>query len=90
MTAAPLPDGFVEPGLIERVAHAIDEADCGYSINLTRLVDGEATYTAVVGGKTREFDCHEDASEWVGTFRRKAKALAAIIAYRKDASHDHS
>lgn len=66
---------------VEAAADAIDTADCGFAIELTRLVDGVRTYSArIYGGPSAEFDDHSDASEWVQTFRRKAKAEAAIRA----------
>ena len=64
--------------MIEAVGLAIDGADVGYSISLTRLVDGVSTYTATCNGQTREFEEHYEASEWVSRFKLEAKARAAI------------
>lgn len=70
---------------VKRVARAIDEASVGHSINLTRMVDGEAEYTAVVGDQEpRIFPSYSDASDYVETFRRHARARAALAAIRGD------
>ncbi|MGH6754919.1 MAG: hypothetical protein ACREDP_22400 [Bradyrhizobium sp.] len=70
--------------LIEQVARAIRDADIGYSIQLTRLVDGVHTYATVVNGQpAMEFDCYEDASEHARGQRETAKARAAIAVMRE-------
>jgi hypothetical protein len=65
---------------VERVAQAIENADVGFSVRLTRLVDDVSEYTANFGSETRIFDCYDDASEWVNALRSRAKARAAIAA----------
>lgn len=65
--------------LLERTARAIDEAYLGYSIRLTKLVDEEAEYTAIIEGESpRIFPDHAEASEWVEGFRKNARARAAL------------
>ena len=64
--------------LVEAVAEAIDCADVGYTIKLTRLLDNETTYRAVCDGMSCEFESHEEAALWVNEYRLKAKAHAAL------------
>lgn len=68
--------------MVERVARAIDEADVGYSINLTRLVDGVSTYTLRYHGLSDllEFGSYDEASEHVRAARDERRARAAIEA----------
>ncbi|MDW9528089.1 hypothetical protein RWE87_05010 [Sinorhizobium meliloti] len=68
--------------MVERVARAIDEAEVGYSINLTRLVDGVSTYTLRYQGVSDplEFSSYDEASEHVRTTRNERRARAAIEA----------
>ncbi|MQX90295.1 hypothetical protein [Sinorhizobium meliloti] len=68
--------------MVERVARAIDEADVGYSINLTRLVDGVSTYTLRYHGVSDllEFGSYDEASEHVRATRDERRARAAIEA----------
>jgi hypothetical protein len=74
----------VTPELIDRVAAAIAEADArvGYRCTLTRLVDGEATYTLIMGGgaKPLEFPGHDEAMDHVDACRARARAEAVIAA----------
>ncbi|MDX0897400.1 hypothetical protein GOD90_10385 [Sinorhizobium medicae] len=71
--------------MIERVATAIDEADVGYHINLTKLVDGVSTYTLRYHGvpDTLEFDSYDGASEHVSLTRNERRARAVIEAMRE-------
>ncbi|WP_457659616.1 hypothetical protein [Sinorhizobium medicae] len=71
--------------MIERVATAIDEADVGYHINLTKLVDGVSTYTLRYHGVSDplEFDSYDGASEHVHLTRNERRARAAIEAMRE-------
>jgi hypothetical protein len=72
--------------VVERVADAIEAASVGYSITLTKLVDGEAEYTATVDGQPPKiFPGHEEASEYVDGFRRTMKARAALAAMQQQA-----
>jgi len=64
---------------LDQLAEAIDAASVGYTIRLTKLVDGEAEYTATVDGEApRTFPDRSEASEYVDTFRRLAKARAIL------------
>lgn len=66
---------------VERVARAIDKAELGYSIRLTRLVDDESSYTLTYdGAEPMEFESHHSASEYVSAHRRERNARAAIAA----------
>ena len=70
--------------MVERVARAIREADIGYSIRLTRLVDDEATYTLTrPGHEPMEFASHDEALEHVSALRDAERARAAIEAMRE-------
>jgi hypothetical protein len=68
--------------MIEAVAQAVEDAEIGYSINLTRLVDGESTYTLRYqdGTPTLEFGSYDEASEHVGETRGERRARAVISA----------
>ena len=82
-----LDDSTAQPdAAVERVADAIEAASVGYSITLTKLVDGEAEYTATVDGQPPKiFPGHEEASEYVDGFRRTMKARAALAAMQQQA-----
>ena len=67
----------------EAVARAIDAADVGFSMELTRLVDGVATYTFTV--KTdpptvRDFEDRDEGYAWIHDLKSHARARAAIAA----------
>lgn len=65
--------------LIEKVAKAIDDADVGYSINLTSLIDGVSEYTLTYAdAEPMKFEEYWQASEHVAERRYREKALAAI------------
>lgn len=51
---------MVDPNMIERVAAALEGAETGHSMSLTRLVDGVHTYTLTMDGKVEEFVDDED------------------------------
>jgi len=58
------------------------DEDFGYSIRLTRLVDGEATYTLrLPGAEPMEFESNEDANEYVSAERNKRRADAVLLAF---------
>lgn len=67
---------------IERVAAAIESAEVGYSLRLTRLVDDESTYTLTYGDGTPPltFDDIDDGYRHVRDRKRKAQATAVIAA----------
>lgn len=70
-----------EPALLS-AAEAMRDAEIGYSINLTRLVDGVAEHTATLpDGSTHIFPTSAAASEFVERERNLAKAKAAVEAY---------
>jgi len=64
----------------EAIVKAIDEADPGHSIALTRLVDGEATYSARVGGQCAEFPDMDEAREWVRQVKASLQSEAILTA----------
>ena len=68
--------------LIAKVAEAIESAEVGYSLNLTRLVDGEHTYTLTYsdGAGPFEFSDINDGYEHIRNRKRKAQAEAVIAA----------
>lgn len=69
--------------LIEEVAKAIEDAEIGYSLNLTRLVDNESTYvlTYTDGSEPLEFSDTDAAYEHIANKRAtsRAKAAASVI-----------
>lgn len=83
---------------LEEVAVAIEDAQIGYSIRLTRLVDGVSTYECRIDGLdgVLEFKSHGEALDFVTARRREVQARAAIEAMREptqvmiDAMDDHA
>lgn len=72
----------------EAVAKAIGDADAafGYSCNLTRLVDGIATYTLTMAGyEPAEFDSIDDAHLVIAERRNAARADAIPSTLSADA-----
>jgi hypothetical protein len=65
--------------LIEAAAKAIEDAEFGYSLNLTRLVDNESTYvlTYTDGSEPLEFSDIDEAYEHIAYKRETARARAA-------------
>lgn len=74
--------------MVERVARAIEDADIGYSIRLTRLVDGIATYTLTDSDREGEleFPSHGEALEYITRKKIERKARAAIEAMMEPTS----
>ncbi|MFZ5737101.1 MAG: hypothetical protein ACOY6K_09495 [Pseudomonadota bacterium] len=71
---------MVPEPLIEQVAQAIESAEVGYKLNLTRLVDGEHTYELIYSDGVRaEFDNTDDAYVHIARTKR-TKAARAVIA----------
>lgn len=66
--------------LIQRVADAIDKAEVGYSLRLTRLLDGESTYTLTYndGSEPIEFSDIDDGYAHIRARLHRARAEAAI------------
>jgi len=64
----------------EAVVQAMEDADCGLHLELTRLVDGVATYTVKLGDETAEFECTDDAYTWVHEVKAKRKSAAILAA----------
>lgn len=60
----------------------MEEAEIGYSIRLTKLLDGVSTYTLNHDGLDGylEFESYGDASDYIHEFIRRHKASAAIAA----------
>jgi hypothetical protein len=71
---------MIDETLIEKVGNAIEDADLGYSLKLTRLVDGEETYTLKIDGlaESFEFDDIHDGYAKIREMKFQLKAEAAI------------
>lgn len=68
---------------LDAIAHAIETAEFGWRIELTRLVDGEHTFTLTLGdGRILEFSSHDDAYAYVAAERRLVQARAVLSAIR--------
>lgn len=82
LAALSTPAPSIDAEAVERVARAIDDATVGYSINLTKLVDGVSEYTLTYphSGETLTFTSYSDANEHVANRAYIAKAEAAIAA----------
>jgi len=68
---------------IEAVARALREAEVGYHLSLTRLVDGVSTYTLTYndGSPFIEFDNMDDGYAHISAKRSEAQSKAVITAY---------
>lgn len=68
--------------MVEAAAKAMDDAEFGFSLNLTRLVDGVSTYTLTYsdGSPTLEFEDTDEAYEHVAQRKRLIQARAALAA----------
>jgi uncharacterized sporulation protein YeaH/YhbH (DUF444 family) len=72
-----------EKSKLEQVAQAIEAAEVGFKLNLTRLVDEVHTYELTYStGERFEFDNTDDAYEHIGQTKRMRAARAAIEALR--------
>jgi hypothetical protein len=69
----------------ERVAAALERAEIGYSLKLTRLVDGVSTYTLTYDDGTPpiEFGDNSDAYAHIAAKKRLRAATLAIEAMRE-------
>lgn len=66
---------------IQAVADALEKAQLGYKLELTRLVDGESTYTLTYSdGMVLTFDDQDEGYEHIRRRRRETQARAAIEA----------
>lgn len=73
--------------MIERLADAIDNAEMGYSLRLTSLIDGVSTYTLTYSdGEVYLFEYADDAHEHIQQRRRKMQATAVLKALREPTS----
>lgn len=72
-----------DASVIEAVADALESTDVGYSMRLTRMVDGVHTYELDYGnGEPKlEFASTDEVYEHVGRRKRASQAKAAIDAY---------
>jgi len=64
----------------ERIAKAFDEAEVVFQMRLTRLVDGEHTYTLNILGQTLEFSDTDELYEHVRRVKNRVRALAVMKA----------
>lgn len=69
--------------MVERIAQALDDAEVEYRMELTRLVDGEITYTLYIQGDALEFGSTDDAYEHVRKVKNRVRALAVLKALRE-------
>lgn len=79
-------DRDAEASLISRIRVAAQTSHIGYSICLTKLLDGVSTYTATCCDQTQEFEDRDDAYDWVEKVRSDATAAllkAALADYAK-------
>ncbi len=71
--------------MVERVANALEQADVRYRMELTRLVDGESTYTLTYGdGRMFEFPDTDEVYAHVRRTKREVAARAALSAIPLD------
>jgi len=73
-----IPDAGKLVELAGELVRAIEDAGRGYSIRLTRLVDGEAEYTLNYRGQVTIHDSHEEASEYRDRLAEQEKVSAAL------------
>lgn len=81
--ASPAPDKCaVTEAMVEIAAKAMDDAEFGFSLRLTRLVDGVSTYelTYSDGSPQLEFEDTDQAYEHVAQRKRLTQARAALTA----------
>ncbi|MDM9644517.1 hypothetical protein [Rhizobium sp. S163] len=71
---------MIDQATIERVSAAIDSADVGFNMKLTRLVDGVHTYELRMDGKVEEFDNTDDLYIRVREIKQRKQAEAIIRA----------
>lgn len=72
----------LDPDMIDRIAAAIESAQVGYSLTLTRLLDEERTYTLTYSDGTPPltFDDIDDGYLHISERKRRAQAAAVIAA----------
>lgn len=81
MAIAPAPEEVAQ--LIADALLAADQ-EWGFSIELTRLVDGERTYTLRMPGFKGDFPDYDEASEVMQVARAKQRASRVLAALRGD------
>lgn len=66
--------------IVERIAAALAQAEVGYSLSLTRLIDGVSTYTLTYddGTPPLEFDYNDDAYAHIAA-KKRAKAARLVL-----------
>ncbi|TIM07563.1 hypothetical protein [Mesorhizobium sp.] len=83
LASPPAPDKCaVTEAMVEIAAKAMDDAEFGFTLNLTRLVDGVSTYTLTYsdGSPPLEFGATDGAYEHVAQRKRLTQARAALTA----------
>ncbi len=69
----------MDEALIQSVAEAIEAADVGYNLRLTKLLDGISEYTLTYSdGEEHVFEDINDGQRHISDRRFRAKAVAAI------------
>lgn len=75
----------MDEALIQSVAEAIEAADVGYNLRLTKLLDGISEYTLTYAdGEEHVFEDINDGYRHIRDRRFRAKAVAAIGAVNAD------
>lgn len=68
---------------LEEIARAIEDADIGYSLRLTRLLDGVSEYTLTYDdGQTHIFEDIQDGYEHIRVRRQEAQSRAVLSALK--------
>jgi hypothetical protein len=70
----------IDPAVVEHAAAAMEAADFGYELHLTKLVDGVSTYSLdyLDGSEPLEFSEIQDAHAAIAKRRRERQAVAAL------------
>lgn len=80
---------MIDQEIIERVAAAIDRADTGFRMTLTRLVDGVHTYELEMDGTVEEFEDTDDLYARVREVKQRKQAEAVIAALANPSPEPH-
>jgi hypothetical protein len=75
--------------MIKRIADAIEGAEVGYSLRLTRFVDGISTYTLTYddGTPPLEFESNSDAYEHIAA-KKRAKAARLVLEAMREPTYE--
>ena len=73
------PAGEVDDETIQRVADAIDRAEVGYHLRLTKMVDGVSTYTLTYQDSDESFEFDEIDEGYAHIRQRKLRAQAGNV-----------